>query len=262
MASEPERSDSIRDGLKRLWLHVSPQRRRQIYLVMGLMLVGAVAQLFSLGALLPFIAVLSDPAKVASYPIVNDLLMALGWTDPKDIIIPVTVLFGVVTTIAGVILLYLTWVSQKVVFKLGHDLSVGSSEGPLPALPLSRLEELQRPDRDRQQGRCCCEWRLLQLMRLVTSVVISLFIVGALFYIDPVIAVLAGAGFGLTYLLVTYMTRFRVRKNSEVWAKTQGQRVQALQEGLGGIRDVILDHSQPTFINRYATFDAACAGPR
>jgi ATP-binding cassette, subfamily B, bacterial PglK len=44
-----------------------------------------------------------------------------------------------------------------------------------------------------------------------------------------------------------------------VIARAQGQRIKAMQEGLGGIRDVILDQSQPVFIE---TFERAEAGYR
>jgi ABC-type multidrug transport system fused ATPase/permease subunit len=220
------------------------------------MLVGAVAQLLTLGALLPFIAVLSDPARVASYPIVYDLFTMFGWSDASDIVIPVTMLFGVVTVVSGLILLYLAWMSQRFVFELGHDLSVGVFRRTLYQPYLYHVSK-NSSDQIAAVNKvdAVVTGVLMQLMRLVTAAVISVFIIAALVVVDPVISVIAGVGFGVIYLVITQMTRRRVRRNSQVWSDMQTSRIRALQEGLGGIRDVILDHTQPTFINRYATYD-------
>lgn len=45
--------------LLELFSHVSPQRKRQLLSVLLLMLAGAVAELVSLGAIVPFLAVVS-----------------------------------------------------------------------------------------------------------------------------------------------------------------------------------------------------------
>ena len=75
--------------------------------------------------------------------------------------------------------------------------------------------------------------------------------------IEPVVALSAAFGFGTIYLIVTWLTRRRLRANSRTWAGAQGGRVKTLQEGLGGIRDVLIDKTQPTFIERYRQVDCA-----
>ena len=101
MASEAQDSDSLREGMKRLWAHVSPQRRRQLYVVFGLMVLGAMAELFTLGAIIPFLALVADPGKAASFPVLQDLFTAVGWSDPERIVVPATILFACVAMAAA-----------------------------------------------------------------------------------------------------------------------------------------------------------------
>ena len=54
--------------LKNLWGHFSRHRQRQFFLLMGLMLISALAEVVSLGAVLPFIGVLIAPDRVFEYP--------------------------------------------------------------------------------------------------------------------------------------------------------------------------------------------------
>jgi ATP-binding cassette subfamily B protein len=77
----------------------------------------------------------------------------------------------------------------------------------------------------------------------------------ALIVIDPVIALVAIVGFGASYGLVTWLTRRRLERNSLRIAFEQTQVIKALQEGLGGIRDVLLDGTQPIYCDVYRQAD-------
>src|SRR4029079_11692931 len=98
--------------------------RKQLYVVLCLMLLGAVAELVTLGAILPFLALLASPGETLRYPVLSNALSAMGWSDPTEILISATVLFAVVALGAGAVRLLLTWVSQQFVFRVGRDLSV------------------------------------------------------------------------------------------------------------------------------------------
>ncbi len=58
--------------LARLWHHLSRRRQRQFWLLMDLMLVSALAEVVSLGAVLPFLGILVAPDRVFNHPIVAD----------------------------------------------------------------------------------------------------------------------------------------------------------------------------------------------
>src|SRR5690606_31334483 len=81
--------------------------------------------------------------------------------------------------------------------------------------------------------------------------VIASFIIVGLIVIDPAIALAGGGGFVAIYMLTSLIARRRLRRNARVIAAAQGERVRAMQEGLGGIRDVLIDRSQPVFVDAY-----------
>jgi ATP-binding cassette subfamily B protein len=62
-------------------------------------------------------------------------------------------------------------------------------------------------------------------------------------------------GFGAGYGLITWLTRHRLEHNSRRIAYEQTQVIKALQEGLGGIRDVLLDGTQPVYCDIYRQAD-------
>ena len=60
---------SSRTALVGLWRHLSRRRRIQLGFLLVVMLASGVAELLSLGAVLPFLAVLSDPDELWQQPI-------------------------------------------------------------------------------------------------------------------------------------------------------------------------------------------------
>ena len=90
---------------------------------------------------------------------------------------------------------------------------------------------------------------LVPLLTIFSSSLLVLAIMVTLIAIDPVVASVAGAGFGICYGLVTWISRQQLNQNSQRVAQEQTQVIKALQEGLGGIRDVILDGAQEFYCN-------------
>ena len=68
-----------------------------------------------------------------------------------------------------------------------------------------------------------------------------------LFLIDPNVALSAFFGFGLLYTGIILLVKKRLSANSVVLSLESVQMVKALQEGLGGIRDVLIDGTQGTY---------------
>lgn len=254
------RADSLPSGLRRLYAHFTQRRRRQLFLVLPLMLVGAVAELATIGSVLPFLALLADPDRATSYPALQSLFSAFGWNETSQILVPATLLFAAVALTAGAVRLVLVWVSQKFVFRLGYDLGVEvyrrTLYQPYSYHVAHNTSELIAGINKVQSVIFSV---LLPLMLGIIAATISVFILAALITIDAKIAFAAVFGFGLIYLGVTYATSGRLRANSTVIANAQGQRVQTVQEGLGGIRDVLIDQAQPVYLDKFKVVNSANA---
>ena len=61
--------------------------------------------------------------------------------------------------------------------------------------------------------------------------------------------------FGASYVLLATTARLRLRSNGKRISEATKQQLKALQEGLGAIRDVLLDGSQATYLRIYQQAD-------
>jgi len=252
-----DRSETVLlDLLVRLWRHLSRRRQRQFGLLMGLMLVSAFAEVVSLGAVLPFLGILIAPDRVLSYPIVTEVAQAWGITTADQLVLPLTVAFASAALLAGAVRVLLLWISTRLAFASGADLSI---EVYRRTLYQSYRVHVARNSSEVISGIInkvgSAVSVLYQMLTLVSSATLLTAILLALIAINPAVASVAAAGFGASYVLITWLSRRRLHINSQRIANEQTQVVKALQEGLGGIRDVLLDGTQPVYCDIYRKAD-------
>ena len=248
---------SLWDLLVRLWSHLNRHRRRQFLLILALMVSGAFAEVLSLSAVLPFLGILTAPDRVFNYAPVKNLVQPWGITAADQLVLPLTVAFAAAALMAGVIRTLLLWASTRLAFASGADLSIEvyrrTLYQPYRAHIARNSSEVISGIIAKVEG--VVFGVLLPLLTLISSMVLLVAITLALFVINPAVATLAFLGFGSSYGLISWVSRQRLRRNSQRVAHEQTQVIKALQEGLGGIRDVLLDGTQPIYCEVYRRAD-------
>jgi ATP-binding cassette subfamily B protein len=223
---------------------------------MGLILLGALAEVISLGAVLPFLGMLVAPDRVFKYASVTHFAHIWGIETPDRLLLPLTVVFVVAALMAGAIRLLLLWVSTRLAFAAGADFSNDAYRRTLYQAYSVHVARNSSEVISGITNKVADTVTVLnQFLMLISSIVFLLAITLALFAINPVVASLAIGGFGACYGSITWVSRRRLKLNSQRIAYEQTQMIKALQEGLGGIRDVLLDGTQPLYCEIYRRAD-------
>ena len=251
---KPEKS--IRLLLMALWRHLSRRRRRQYGLLAILMVLSALAEVVSLGAVLPFLGILVAPEKLFNQPIVAETAQSFGWVSAEQLVLPLTIGFIGVIFISGAIRMGLLWVNTRLVHATGADLSIEAYRRTLYQPYQVHVARNSSDVINGILGKINVAVNILtQVLTLVSSIILIGFITAALLVIDPTIALIAIFGFGIGYGLITLTFRESLGRNSKTIAERGSQVLKAVQEGLGGIRDVLLNGTQPTYCKIYRDSD-------
>lgn len=216
-------------------------------LLLLLMLSSALAEVVSLGAVLPFLSVLTAPDRVFDYPVVANIARGFAITSADKLVLPLTILFAVAALVAGGLHLLLLWASTRLSYAAGADLSIEIYRRTLYQ-PYS--VHVARNSSTVISGiyKVDSVLRVLQsLLVLISSTVLMGFVLLALFAIDTMVATLAIVGFGASYGVITWAYRRQLQHNGLRIARESTHVHKALQEGLGGIRDVLLNGTQPLY---------------
>ncbi|MGC8659675.1 MAG: ABC transporter ATP-binding protein [Desulfomonilaceae bacterium] len=247
---------SISTLLLNLWRHLKKRRQRQLLLLLLLMLTSAFSELITLGAVLPFIGVLTVPEKVFNYTVIEKLVRIVGITSPSQLVAPLVVTFALTALLAGSLRLLLVWTNAKLSNSVGADISI---EMYRRTLYQPYKIHVVRNSSEVIDGITHKSWiamaTLQAVLTLASSTLLLIFLTIALVAIDPFVVSVAVFVFGVSYGTISWAARRKLKANSELIATESALAISALQEGLWSIRDVLLNWTQPFYCDSYSRAD-------
>jgi len=250
--------DSLPKLLKRLWRHISPGRRMQFGFLFLLMILSSFAEVVSIGAVLPFLGMLTAPEQVFSHPLAQPLVQALSLTEPKQLLLPLTIVFAIAALFSAAMRMILLWGQTRLSYAIGSDFSNSIYRRTLYQ-PYS--VHVARNSSEVIAGilgkaKSIVAYTITPILTILSSSLMLLAILSVVVAIDPAVALAAFAGFGTIYALVILVTKKQLAIDSQHMSGESTQVIKALQEGLGGIRDVLIDGTQVIHCNTYSNADS------
>ncbi|WP_417909027.1 ABC transporter ATP-binding protein [Candidatus Electronema sp. PJ] len=227
----------------------------QLFFLFFLMIVSVLAEMVSIGAAVPFLSVLTLPP---------EMLMQARWIQPiirvldihsaEELLLPLTAGFALLSAGAAGVRIFQLWFNARLTAAMGIQLRCD-----LYDMVLHQPYEFQLAHNSSElisltteKAAIAVTAGIMQVLFLLTALVMSCAVAGTLLLISPLLALSALIILGGGYLLTGYLTRLRINNNSNAIAENQTRSVKYMQEGLGGIREVILDGSQAFFSQTYA----------
>lgn len=243
--------------LRRLWPHIDRSRRIQFSLLFLLMVLASFAEVLSIGAVLPFLGILTTPEMIFDNPYAQPLIQLFSFTEPKQLLLPFTIIFAFSALLSGFLRLMLLWKLTHLSQAVGADFSLNIYRKTLfqsYAVHVSQNSS-EVVAGVRSKANALVSNIIMPIMVIVSSFLTLLFIMTALIAIEPIIAISSFVGFGVIYLLVITSTRKALSRNGQLMNQNSIRVLKALQEGLGGIRDILIDGTQKTHCEIYSDAD-------
>jgi ABC-type bacteriocin/lantibiotic exporter with double-glycine peptidase domain len=235
-----------------LWRHISRRHRYQLGALLLVMLMSGLAELVSLGAVLPFLETLIDPDRLWRQPIVQKLAQAFGFKVATELVLPAMLIFASAAVLASFVRLVNLWLNARIAAAIGCELSCEAYRRTLyqPYIAhLSRNSAEVISVTTNQIGATVVA--LNYLLQLITGTVVAAgLIVGLLIFNAPVaLSALTVAGMSYYSLQITF--RKELRRNSSLVVNASISQIKALQEGLGEIREVLLNGTQSVYVDAF-----------
>ncbi|MCW5202163.1 ABC transporter ATP-binding protein [Desulfobulbus sp. US4] len=248
------RNSSLINNIIILWRYLGKKRRNQFLVLFLLMLVSVFAEVITIGAVIPFLGVLTAPEQLFNLSWIQPLVHVLGVEAANELLLPLTLAFILIAVFSSAIRIAQLWYNSRLTAAMGtqlrHDIYVMALNKPYEFHLAHNSSDLISLTTEKVSVAVTAG--IMQVLYLLTSLFMCLAIAATLIYINPLIALLAFISWGGGYVLIARLVRVRVRRNSDIVRTNQPLSVKSMQEGLGGIRDVILDNSQEVFTQGYA----------
>ena len=247
---------SISYLILKLWKIISTKRKVQIIFLLFLMLASSLSEIFSLVAVVPFLQILIEPESISKFEILLNITQFLRIESNDDFLLLVTTIFVSASIICAFIRLFNLWFNNMLAANIGSDLSIQSFK--------VTLYKPYRYHLDRNSSSLISVIIkeiantvevLRQILLLFTSTLIVLGLIIALFAINKTLATSSILIFSSLYLIIGNISKKTFVKNSKYILRNNIAIIKALQEGLGSIRDVLLNNSQNAYLKLYQGAD-------
>ena len=249
--------NSNKQIISSLWRHLSKRRKKQFSMLLILMVVASISEVISVGAVLPFLGILTAPEQVYQHALMQPLIKYLEISGPDQLILPLTIVFIIAALFAGIIRLTLLYVTTRLSYATGADISINIYRRTLYqeyAVHVARNSS-EVINGIINKTNTVIGSILTPILILMSSIFLLIGVMGVLFFIDISIALTALLGFGFLYWMVIYYTRKQLKENSQCIANQSTMMIKSLQEGMGGIRDVLIDGTQQFYCQLYRNAD-------
>lgn len=257
MESSSIQSQKLFCSVSRLWSNLSKRRQLQFYGLVVLMIVASGAEMLSIGLTLPFLAALTSPEEIYRHDLMQPFIELMAIDQPEGLILPLTAAFVIAAFIGGGIRLLLLYAMTRVSFATGADISIDIFKRTLYQdyeVHTSRNSSEVINGVIRKAG-IMIGAVLVPVLTIISSMFLMIGIMTTLIVIDTTIAISSFIGFGLLYWSIVKFTKQHINQNSICIANESTQVIKHLQEGLGGIRDVLLDNTQQYYCRVYRKAD-------
>jgi len=248
---------SIISNLVELFSHLpSPYKIRCLALIL-LMIVSSIAEIFSIGAVIPFIAALMSPSEILSYPILGDALYFLNIESPKQVVFATTLIFCLASVTAAVIKLYYQWAQVKFSTSMIRIFALKAYSN---IINLSFEEHVQLNSSKIVSGvflkvNHVFVQILVPCFSLTNSLIMAVGIITILLIINPWASILLISGLGLAYGISHFILKARIDNHGSVISSEQDTIVKSLKDSMGSIKEIIMKNTQPLYIEKFKYSD-------
>lgn len=253
------KNDGLLDLFKRLWNQLSKDKKHSFFILLFLMLINGFAELMSIGMLLPFMGIILSPEKIVNNETVVSLFNKFNLNDTSQYVLYITIIFILVTFLSGLVRYTLLRYNSKFTFSCSSELSTKIYKNSLNKTYEEHLNmnSSEIIDGITQKINGVIYGAVQPFLALLTSILVGSFIFTLLLFVNFKAMIFSMVTFIVIYGSIIIKLKNKIRKLSVVFPKKSTEAVKVVQEGLGNIRDIIIDNVQNIYVNKFKEADEA-----
>ncbi len=243
-----------------LWYSMVPAQRRGAAVLMVLMFVGMLLETLGIGLVIPALALVTNSDIVTKYSAFAPWLEKLGNPSQEQLVVGGMLVLVGVAVVKALFLAFLAWSQMRFVYDLEDNFSQRLFDGYLRQPYVFHLQRnsahLIHNATNQVSGFASV---VQQGLILATEGLVLLGIAALLLMVEPIGALVVICAFGLPGLGFHRLTRSHILRWGVAAQHHSAMRIQHLQQGLGGAKDIKLLGREAEFFSQYRTHSTGVA---
>lgn len=240
--------------IKEIFFLLSDGQRKKFYILQSLVILMAFTELLGIASIAPFMALVGDMSLLEKGGLYSKLYQASGINDPLNFLFITGIGVLIALTISTIVSMFTTWRLSLYGSSIGVQLADRlyshymkqnwqfHASGSSAQLTKQVSTESARISNGIIQP----------LMQMNAKVVLSIFIAISILIYNPIVAIAGLLMFISGYLLMYKFVRKALVLNGKRLSSVATNRFRLMNEGFGGIKDVLLLNRNKDFIDRFS----------
>lgn len=239
--------------IKQLFFLLSEKQRKHFYILQFLVILMAFTELLGIASIAPFMALVGDPSLIQQNGIYSKVYQFSGLSSPVDFIFAAGCLVLLMLTISTIVSMLTTWRLAVYGASVGTELAdrLYSYYMQQSWLFHASGSSAQLTKQVSTEANRISIGIIQPLMNLNAKLVLAVSISVSIFIYNPLIALVGITAFVLSYMLMYKLVRKSLIMNGRRLSTVSTQRFRLMNEGFGGIKDVLLLDRKYDFIDRF-----------
>ena len=237
----------------KIWSMLTHREQRNAIVLLGLMLIGMMLETLGVSLVIPALALLTQGDISLRYPAIQPVIAALGNPSQQTLVIGGMLVLVVVYFIKAMFLALLAWWQMRFAFGVQAQLS-----RRLFAVYLRQPYTFHLQRNSAQLIRNVINEvsmitgnAILPVIMLITEGLVLIGLCGLLLAVEPQGALIVVSVLGAAAWFFHLLTHGRIERWGKARQYHEGMRLQHLQQGLGGAKDVKMFGREADFLHQY-----------
>ena len=239
--------------IKKLFSLLTPSQRRRFYVLQILVVLMAILEIVGVASIIPFMTLVGNMDQLQENIFIAQVYRASGIDSESEFVFFLGFLVLVMMFISAMISVYTIWMISMFANKVGTEIAdrlynyyleqnwLFHSSGSSAQLTRKIAVETQR----------VTGGILTPLMQMNARIILALLMILSIFIYDPKVATLIFITFSIAYLILFKVVRMRIQRNGKTISEVNEKRFRLMNEGFGGIKDILLLGRDEDYIKRF-----------
>ena len=228
-------------------------QRRRFYFLQILVVIMSFTEIIGVVSIVPFMGLVGDMSQLKQDTFIAQIFQISGITSESQFVFLLGVGVLIALFISAGISIFTLWKMSMFANEIGSEIADRLYTHYLKQSWLFHVSgsSAQLTKKIATETLRVTNYLLTPLMLMNARIVFIALMIISLFFFDPIVAIVGFAFFGFAYFILYRLIRNRLEENGRNISEVNEQRFRLMNEGFGGIKDILLLGRDYDFIKRF-----------
>ena len=239
--------------IKQLFSLLTTQQRKKFIWIQLLVILAAFGEIIGIASIIPFMTLVGDTNILNEPNYLSNLYANSGFNTELEFVFVVGVFVLIVLVLSSCISIFTIWRLSMFAAQIGTEIGDRLYNFYLKQNWLfhSSINSSELTNKVVNETTRITNGILMPLVTMNARIALAFFMLTGLFIYDPLVATTGVFVFGIAYVFLFIFVRSRLLFNGKKISEIYGARYLLLNEGFGGIKDILLYGRANSFVNRF-----------